>query len=124
MKGRYFIMEKKITYVEAIETVMAIIGAELYAENGEKITVNEDVVSRMADLKASLEKKSATKKAVDNTGYYSKVEQALANGSLTPTELMAKIDVPNTQKVAAIVKGMSNVDRVVKGKKVFYSLVR
>ena len=117
-------MEKKITYVEAIETVMAIVGAELYAENGEKITVNEDVVSRMADLKASLEKKSATKKAVDNTGYYSKVEEALAKGSLTPTELMAKIDVPNTQKVAAIVKGMSNVDRVVKGKKVFYSLVR
>lgn len=124
MKGRYFIMEKKITYVEAIETVMAIIKTELYAENGERVSVDENVIDKMADLKASLEKKSATKKAVDNTGYYSKVENALANGSLTPTELMAKIDVPNTQKVAAIVKGMPNVDRVVKGKKVFYSLVR
>lgn len=124
MKGRYFIMEKKITYVEAIETVMAIVGAELYTKNGEKVVVDKDAINRMVDLKASLEKKSATKKAVDNTGYYAKVENALANGSLTPTELMAKIDVPNTQKVAAIVKGMPNVDRVVKGKKVFYSLVR
>lgn len=124
MKGRYCTMEKKITYVEAIETVMAIVGAELYTKNGEKVVVDKDAINRMVDLKASLEKKSATKKAVDNTGYYSKVENALANGSLTPTELMAKIDVPNTQKVAAIVKGMPNVDRVVKGKKVFYSLVR
>ena len=117
-------MEKKITYVEAIETVMAIVGAELYTKNGEKVVVDKDAINRMVDLKASLEKKSATKKAVDNTSYYAKVENALANGSLTPTELMAKIDVPNTQKVAAIVKGMPNVDRVVKGKKVFYSLVR
>ena len=124
MKGRYCTMEKKITYVEAIETVMAIVDTELYTKNGEKVVVDKDAINRMVDLKASLEKKSTTKKAVDNTGYYAKVENALANGSLTPTELMAKIDVPNTQKVAAIVKGMPNVDRVVKGKKVFYSLVR
>ena len=98
-----------MTYVEAIVKAMEIVE-------------DVEVKGRLADLKASLEKKSSSKKTVDNSGYYEAVENALAGGSLTPTELMAKIGVANTQKVSAIVKGMSNIEKSAKGKKIFYSL--
>ena len=112
----------KITKAEtfnAIISAMEEVGIETLEIRGEKVSI-KDFCNHEIEL---IEKKRTSKKRVDNSEYFEKVEQALSAGALTPTELMAKIGVPNTQKVAAIVSGMSNVDRTVKGKKVFYSLV-
>lgn len=109
----------KVDTFNAIVSVMAEMGIEDLEIKGERVSV-KDFCNHEIEL---IEKKKTSKKRVDNSEYFEKVEQALSAGALTPTELMAKIGVPNTQKVAAIVGGMSNVDRTVKGKKVFYSLV-
>lgn len=98
-----------MTYVQALVNAMEVV-------------TDVETKERLADLKASLTKKTSAKKTVDNSSYFESVEIALADGQLTPTELMAKIGVANTQKVSAIVKDMSNVVRTTKGKKVFYSL--
>lgn len=110
MKGWYQIMEKKITYVQALVNAIAVVE-------------DEETKARLVDLKASLEKKATKKKSVDNTGYFEDVREALADGALTPTELMNKIGVANTQKVSAIVKAMGEeIEKETKGKKVLYKL--
>lgn len=108
----------KVDTFNAIVKAFAENGIETLEIKGEQISV-ADFCNHEIEL---IQKKSSKKKAVDNTGYYSDVENALADGALTPTELMSKIGVANTQKVSAIVKGMSNVVKTTKGKKVFYSL--
>ena len=108
---------KKMTYAQAL--VNAMNSADLDAET----------IARLGDLKASLEKKASAKSAkakVDNSGYQATVLEVLANGGLTPTELMAKVGVANTQKVTAICKPLIESGSIVKntkGKKVTYSLV-
>lgn len=107
---KYHTMEnKKMTYAQALVNAMNVV-------------TDEETKNRLADLKASLEKKASSKKTVDNSGYYESVRNALAEKPLTPTELMGVINVANTQKVSAIVKGMTDVVKTTKGKKVFYSL--
>lgn len=123
MKGWYHTMANTIK-VTKVDTFNAIVKAFAEMEidtleiKGEQVSI-ADFCNHEIEL---IQKKSASKKTVDNSGYFELVENALANGALTPTELMAKIGVANTQKVSAIVKGMSNVEKTVKGKKVFYSL--
>lgn len=102
-------MEKKMTYAVALDNAIAVVE-------------DAETKARLEDLKASLAKKTSAKKTVDNTIYFDAVRDALSNGALTPTELMAKVGVANTQKVASIVKGMTDVNKVTKGKKIFYSL--
>lgn len=102
-------MTKQMTYVQALEIAIA--------------SVEGEPKERLEALKVSLMKKSETKrKSVDNSPYFEKVEEALAEGEKTPTELMNLIGAANTQKVASIVKAMPNVVKTTKGKKVFYSL--
>lgn len=127
MKGRYCIMANatKITKVEKFQAIAKVLneaGVELISVGLESFSPEEFCNHEIELIKSKAEKSKSKK--VDNSVYFEKVEEALANGSLTPTELMAKIGVPNTQKVAAIVNNMNNVDRIVKGKKVFYSLVQ
>lgn len=115
----------KITKVEKFQAIVKILneaGVESISVGSESFSPEEFCNHEIELIKSKAEKSKSKK--VDNSVYFEKVEEALANGSLTPTELMAKIGVPNTQKVAAIVNNMSNVDRIVKGKKVFYSLVK
>lgn len=115
----------KLTKVEkfnAIANALVKVGVEELTVGNETFSVSEFCTHEVELITAKAEK-SREKKAVDNSSFYPLVEQALENGALTPTELMAKIGVPNTQKVASIVKGMSNINKTVKGKKVFYSLV-
>lgn len=116
----------KVTKVDTFNAIAKACfekGLDTLEIKGEVISI-KDFCDHEIELIQNKASKSKAKKAVDNSGYYELVEQALANGSLTPTELMAKIGVPNTQKVASIVKGMSNIEKTVKGKKVFYSLAR
>ena len=127
MKGRYCIIANatKITKVEKFQAIAKILnesGVELISVGSESFSPEEFCKHEIELIQSKAEKSKS--KRVDNSEYFEKVEQALANGSLTPTELMVKVGVPNTQKIAAIVSNMSNVDRTVKGKKVFYSLVR
>ena len=115
----------KLTKVEkfnAIANALVEVGVEELTVGNETFSVSEFCNHEVELIKTKAEK-SREKKTVDNSSFYPLVEQALENGALTPTELMAKIGVPNTQKVASIVKGMSNINKNVKGKKVFYSLV-
>ena len=104
-------MEKKMTYVQAID-------------NAIKVVEDEETRARLEDLKVSITKRASAKTKVDNSIYFEAVRTALADGALTPTELMAKAGIINTQKVAAIVKEMADVEKSNKGKKVLYSLVK
>lgn len=108
----------KVDTFNAIVKAFAEMEIDTLEIKGEQVSI-ADFCNHEIEL---IQKKSASKKTVDNSGYFELVENALANGALTPTELMAKIGVANTQKVSAIVKGMSNVEKTMKGKKVFYSL--
>mgnify|MGYP003292969550 CR=1 FL=1 len=104
---------KKMTYAQALVNAMAVVA-------------DEETRARLADLKASLEKKASSKKAkVDNSEFEQKVLDVLAGGSKTPTELVGLIGVQNTQKVASVCKPLIECGRVTKttkGKKVTYAL--
>lgn len=81
------------------------------------------VVRHELELMDAKNAKRASQK-VDNSGYFEMIEKALAGSNgMTPTELVAKVGLPNTQKLASIVKSMDNrIVREVKGKKVLYKL--
>ena len=114
---------KKITKVEVLNAI-----AEAIVLNEVPVMVNGEAVDVEAFCKHEVELiqnkalKASQKKHVDNSEWAEAVTSALSTGAKTPTELMTLIQAPNTQKVASVVKGMSNVNRVVKGKKVLYSL--
>lgn len=94
--------------------------------NAMEVVADEETRARLADLKASLEKKASSKKAkVDNSEFEQKVLDVLAEGSKTPTELVGLIGVANTQKVASVCKPLiesGSVLKITKGKKVSYAL--
>lgn len=101
---------KKMTYAQALA-------------NAIEVVTDEETKARLADLQKSLEKKKSNKKSVDNSEWFEKVRDALADGGMSPSDLMKAIDAPNTQKVTAIVKDMgAEIVRDVKGKKVTYKL--
>lgn len=113
----------KITKVAVFKAI-----AEAYAQNEVSVMVNGEAVDveafcqREVELIQNKALKASQKKHVDNSDWAEKVTSALSTGAKTPTELMTLIQAPNTQKVASVVKGMPNVKRTAKGKKVYYSL--
>lgn len=117
------------TKVTKVDIFKAMIGhfeeleLETVAIKGEDVSL-VDFCNHEIELIQGKAEKAKARKTVDNSQYFELVEKALEGGALTPTELMAKIGVANTQKVASIVKGMSNITKNIKGKKVFYSLAR
>lgn len=113
----------KITKVAVFKAI-----AEAYAKNEVSVMVNGEAVDveafcqREVELIQNKALKASQKRTVDNSEWAEKVTSALSTGAKTPTELMVLIKAPNTQKVASVVKGMPNVKRTAKGKKVYYSL--
>lgn len=109
----------KVTKFNAIKKALVDAGVEVITVDGIDFSATE-FCDREIEI---ISNKKSTKKRVDNSGYFEKVTDALSNGAKTPTELMSLIGVENTQKVAAILKGMGDmVQKSTKGKKVFYSL--
>lgn len=101
--------DKKITYTDALAKAIEMVSDPVVAD-------------RLTDLKASLEKKASSKKKVDNSGFFAKVEEVLGTGAKTPTELKALVGVDTTQKMTAILKAMPNVESKKEGKKSLYFL--
>lgn len=105
-------MEKKITYAQALTVAI-------------KTVEDVEVRDRLADLKASLEKKASSKKKTDNSALQTKVIEILAEGAKTPSELVSLLGVDNTQKVAGVCKPLiedGTIIKTVKGKKTTYEL--
>lgn len=82
-----------------------------------------DAIRHELELMDAKNAKRASQK-VDNSGYFEMIETALTGSKgMTPTELVAKVGLPNTQKLASVVKSMGNrITREAKGKKVIYKL--
>lgn len=106
--------EKKMTYVEALEIAIAVVE-------------NEEAKEKLIALQSAQKKKASSKKKKDQSEWENKIIELLTDTpALTPTEIMAGINAPNTQKVGAVLRGMLLDDKVVKeqkGKVVKYSLV-
>lgn len=118
-----------VSKVTKVEKLSAIIDAlkeneiDVISIKGEDVSAI-DTLQHEINLNKSKAEKSKSKKAVDNSDWETKIVEALEGGKVvTPTELMALIEAPNTQKVSAVVKGMgSRIITTKKGKKTTYEL--
>ena len=116
----------KVTKVEKLNAIISILKEneiDVVEIKGEEVSLVDALNHEIALNKAKAEK-SKSKKAVDNSNWENKIKSALEGGKVvTPTELMALIEAPNTQKVSAVVKGMgSAIITTKKGKKTTYEL--
>ena len=107
---------EKITKRERFTEIIKVL------EGAERVDL-ANVIRHELELMDAKNAKRASQK-VDNSGYFEMIEKALAGSNgMTPTELVAKVGLPNTQKLASIVKCMGNrIIRDAKGKKVIYKL--
>ena len=85
-------------------------------ENGEFPT---EVTEKLKAIKASFEKKSASKKATKtqeaNVGIKDEIVEFLADGkSYTATEIMKGIGLESIQKVSALLKQLKDEGKIVK----------
>lgn len=114
-------MEKKMTYVDALNVAIAIEG------------LDKEVAEKLTALKASLEKKSANKKPsktqVENEKYIGEVLTVLENIEKgTASEIAKASDVLkdfSNQKVASLLKILCDremVERTVEGRKAIFKL--
>ena len=101
-------MEKKMTYVVALENAIAVVE-------------NAEVRDRLADLKASLEKKASNKKATktqtENVELKGIIVELLgqANAPMTATEILKSDErLVSIQKVSALLKQLVESNEIVK----------
>lgn len=113
-------MEKKMTYAVALDKAMEVV-------------VDEEVKARLADLKASLKKKSATgeKKISEyDKALRSAVAEIMADGvARTCSDLIAIGTLPteegkvlSTQKIVTVLKAIGAVSEKGEKGKTYYSL--
>ena len=117
-------MENKMTNKKAINFVIDTFGAD----------IPEDVMEKLVNMRTSLEKKSANRKATktqeENAILADKVAEILADGKgRTISEILASSEDfagLSNQKMTAIVRGMKEDGKVVKtteGKKSIFTIV-
>lgn len=116
----------KVTKVEKLSAIIDVLKEneiDVISIKGEDVSAI-DTLQHEINLNKSKAEKSKSKKAVDNSDWETKIVEALEGGKVvTPTELMALVEAPNTQKVSAVVKGMgSRIITTKKGKKTTYEL--
>lgn len=101
-------MEKKMTYAVAIDKALEVV-------------VDEEVKARLADLKASLQKRASSKKAtktqVANEGIKTQILEVLAKADapMTATKVMDSLEEKySIQKVSALLKALVDSGEIVK----------